>query len=82
MKHLSADWWKLATAAADLRSEGDLQALLRARLDAAGSKPQLASELGLTAFQLTGFLRGRWPIGDDLAAKLGYRKVVRYERVS
>lgn len=81
MKHFTAALLDRAAKAAQLATEGELLARLRARLDGPGGKAALALELGITPFQLSGILRGRWPLGDDLAAKLGYRKVARFERV-
>lgn len=82
MKQLSASWWARAAAAADLATEGELLTALRARLgDGPDARARLAAELDVTPFQLSGFLRGRWPVSDAIAEKLGYRKVVRFERV-
>lgn len=81
MKHYSASLLDRAAKAAQLATEGDLLARLRSRLDGPGGKAGLALELGITPFQLSGILRGRWPLSDELVAKLGYRKVARFERV-
>lgn len=65
-----------------LATEGELVAVLRARLgDGPWGKEELARSLGITPFQLSGVLRGRWPVSDAIAAALGYRKVVRFERI-
>jgi hypothetical protein len=63
-------------------TEDDLVAQLRARLTAAEDRHALARELGVTPFKLVGVLRGRWPVDDDLAARLGYRRITRFERIS
>lgn len=63
------------------QTEDDLKVELRARLVAADDKHALARELGVSPFQLTGILRGRWPIDDRLAAALGYRRITRFERI-
>jgi hypothetical protein len=62
--------------------EVDLVSELRARLFAAKDRHALARELGVTPFKLAGTLRGRWPIDDDLAARLGYRRITRFEKIS
>lgn len=82
MKHYSAALLDRAAKAAQLATEGDLLTRLRARLDGPGGKDALAIELGLTPFQLTSILRGRRPLSEAIAEKLGYRKVARFERVS
>jgi hypothetical protein len=81
VRHLSASWWKRAAAAADLVAEDDLRARTRALLAELG-KPALAQRLGITQFHLTLLLRGRGQLTDAIAARLGYRRVVRYERIS
>jgi hypothetical protein len=62
--------------------EADLVSDLRARLVAAEDRHALARELGVSPFKLAGILRGRWPIDDDLAARLGYRRITRFEKIS
>jgi hypothetical protein len=62
-------------------AESELVALLRVRLERTG-KAALAREFGLSAFRLTGILRGRWPVPDAVAEKLGYRRISRFERIS
>jgi hypothetical protein len=63
-------------------TDEDLRIELRDRLDLAGGKAELARELGITEFKLTGVLRGHWTVCDEIAAALGYRKVTRFERIS
>jgi plasmid maintenance system antidote protein VapI len=82
VKHYSANLLNRAAKAAQLATDGDLLGRLRVRLDEPGGKLALARELAITPFHLSGILRGRWPISDEIAEKLGYRKVVRYERLS
>ena len=82
MNHLSAKWWARAAAAADLFSEEEVRTVLRERFNAAGSDKQRFSRgLGVTPFRLTLMLRGRGRITAPIAKRLGYRKVIRYERV-
>jgi hypothetical protein len=66
----------------NLRTEDQMVAELRERLAASTDRHGLACELGVTPFRLAGILRGRWPIDDSLAEKLGYRRVTRFERLS
>jgi plasmid maintenance system antidote protein VapI len=82
VKHYSAEILHRAARAAQLATDGDLLGRLRARLDEPGGKIALARELAITPLHLSGILRGRWPISDEIAEKLGYRRVVRYERLS
>lgn len=80
MNQLSASWWKRAAAAADLVAEADLRATLRAELVVAG-KATVAVRLGITQFHLTLILRGRGQLTEEIAEKLGYRRVARFERI-
>jgi hypothetical protein len=94
MKHLSTDWWKRAALAAELATDRELLGALRDRLvalsapcpanptgDWQAARAIAARDLGITPFQLSGILRRRFPVSDQVAGKLGYRKVVRFERV-
>lgn len=69
------------SAARETDGEGEVRAALWARLSALGDKAALARELGLKPLQLTGMLRGHWPVSDAVAEALGYRKIVRFERI-
>lgn len=82
MKHYSASLLERATRSAELQTDADLLARLRARLEEPGGKTRLMRELGVTRMKLTGILRGRWPIDDQVAAGLGFRRVMRFERTS
>lgn len=62
-------------------TEEDMRADLLARLKDSDDRHALARELGVTPFKLVGVLRGRWPIDDDLAARLGYRRITRFEKI-
>lgn len=64
--------------ASQLPTEDDLLQILRSQVAVEG-RPALARRLGLTPFRLAQILRGRWPIPDDVAAQLGFRRVVRFE---
>lgn len=82
MKHLTASWWKRAAATADLVGEDVLRAEIRARLDGTDAgKLALARELGITVLRLTRVVRGTGVLPDRAVKRLGYRKVVRFERV-
>jgi hypothetical protein len=81
MKHHSAAAIARLVIPAQVR-EADLVAALLARLKTAKDRHALARELGVTSFKLVGVLRGRWPIDDDLAGRLGYRRITRFERIS
>lgn len=82
MKHISASWLARAAAAAALVTEDDVKARIRAQLDGtAGGKAALADRLGISTFNLSLLLRGRGQLTDAIAKRLGYRKVVRFERV-
>lgn len=82
MKHYSAAVLDRAAAAAALATEAEMLERLRDRLTRAGDRKALAREFGVTPFALAGMLRGRWPVSEPIAEKLGYRRVTRFERVS
>jgi hypothetical protein len=82
MKHYPAGALERATKAAQLLTEDDLKAQLRARLAAdAGNKSAVAESVGIRAARLSSILRGVWPVSDDVAQAMGYRKVVRFEPI-
>jgi hypothetical protein len=68
-------------AAPKLATEEDLKASMRAQLGlGAGAKAVLAGRLGINEASLSKILRGA-PVADGVAERLGFRKVVRYERI-
>lgn len=94
MKHVSASVLKRAASLvpgpsrptvagrAELLEEEQLVAKLRAGFRESGEdKAAYARRLGLTELQLTFLLRGGGRVSDRVAAALGYRKVIRFERV-
>jgi hypothetical protein len=93
VKHVSASVLERAVVAADLLLPNEADAAMRrdlrgrlARLDAlpgvgpARAVAQLARSLGLSELNLRRALRGGG-IGPELAQALGYRKVIRFEKV-
>jgi hypothetical protein len=68
--------WRPAFA----HEEADLVAHMRSLVITDG-KAAVAKRLGLTEFRLTGILRGRWPVPEEAAKQLGYRRIVRFERI-
>lgn len=81
MKHFPERVLNARILADELYDEGEVKEELRARLRRVG-KPALARELGIGTLRLSGILRGAFPVGDDVAAALGFRRVMRFERVS
>jgi len=65
-----------------LPSADDLVDELRAQLERSPSgKAAVAARLGLNEQHLTRILRRKCPVGTEVAAKLGYRPVIRFEKV-
>lgn len=65
-----------------LATEEALRANVRAQLGyGVADKAILADRLGISEATLSKILRGA-PIGEGVAAKLGYRRVTRFERTS
>lgn len=85
MKHQSTSALQRAAktwfAEPKLPTEDDLRQQIRDRLASTDDKHALARQLKVTPFQLTGILRGRWPISDQVAEALGYRRVTRFEPI-
>jgi lambda repressor-like predicted transcriptional regulator len=81
VKHYPARVLDAQIMADELFAEDDIKAELRMRLRHS-SKAELARTLGIGTLKLSGILRGTWPIGDDVAAALGFRRVARFERIS
>lgn len=88
--HLSASWWKRAAKAAELVTSADLKEDIRGRLAALSAltavgpvkaRSQVAREIGISEGELSKVLRSDRLIGPELAERLGYRRVVRFERV-
>lgn len=68
---------------ADLLTGEDVGREVGARLDGRqGDHGRLAADLGIAQGTLSNVLTSRHPLGRELASKLGYRKVIRFERVS
>jgi len=66
-----------------LPSADDLVDELRAQLASSPSgKAGVAARLGLKEQHLTRILRRTLPIGAEVAAKLGYRPVMRFEKIA
>jgi predicted XRE-type DNA-binding protein len=67
----------------ELLTNAEIVAAIAAQLDGRrGQQGRLAEDLGISQGSLSNILIGRDQVGDEIAAKLGYRRVVRYERVS
>lgn len=59
----------------------ELKGQLRAQLDGTRlGKLRLAARLGISAFHLTRLLRSAAPVPDKVAARMGFRKITRFER--
>lgn len=67
--------------ASSLQTNADLVAVLRAQLDMPGGKRALAARLGISEHRLTQILRGSWPVPNDVAERLGFRRVERFEPI-
>lgn len=63
-----------------LLTEDDLRIKLRKACEAAGSQKVWAEQNDLSPQYVTDALLGRRGIGDGIAHRLGYEKVVRYGR--
>jgi hypothetical protein len=82
MKHFSAAALERAAKASALADEEELRAKLRARLmPGPRAKFLLAASLGVETQCLTKMLRGQARITDDVAERLGFRRVVRFEPI-
>lgn len=65
-----------------LLSEDDLVQTVRARLDGRrGQFGRAAEDLGISQGELSNILRGGRTIAANVAAKLGYRRIVRFEPI-
>lgn len=61
-----------------LLTESDLRERLRRACEAAGSQKVWAANNGVSPQYVTDALLGRRGIGDGIAHRLGYEKVIRY----
>lgn len=64
-----------------LYTEQEILAVLRQRVAQYPSQEQAAKALGVSGVFLSGVLRGKQRPGTTIAAALGYRRCVVYERV-
>lgn len=62
--------------------EEDLVVELMGRIRKRGDLSRVATEAGLSQGTISNVLTGGKPIGANVAEKLGYRKVVRFERIA
>lgn len=85
MKHYSPVTLERSTGRSPgpgVETEDALRADVRAQLGfGVAAKAILADRLGISEATLSKILRGA-PIGESVAAKLGYRRVTRFERTS
>jgi hypothetical protein len=66
-----------------LLTEAEVAREIAARLDGKnGEQGRLANDLGIAQSTLSSLLSGRYPIGEDLARRLGFRRVTRFERIA
>lgn len=82
MKPHSAFELELAVASADLVTEEEIVVEIASRIRRRGDHQRVAGELGISQPGLSNILTGGRAIGAAVAERLGYRKVIRYERVS
>ncbi|HVM38309.1 MAG TPA: hypothetical protein VM265_07985 [Sphingomicrobium sp.] len=81
MKH---DWVPPLCAereGAEILSEEEMVIELSARIRRRGDQLRLARQLGVDHSEISKALSGAMRVSTNLAAGLGYRRVVRYERV-
>jgi hypothetical protein len=82
VKHYSASSLQ-RLAAPPLLEEAELVAQLRGALDGtAAAKTRLAARLRVSEATLSRLLRGKLPIGGEVAERLGLRRVIRFEKIS
>jgi hypothetical protein len=73
---------KRRTLGADLLTGEDVAREVGARLDGRnGDHGRLALDLGIAQGTLSNVLGGH-PLGEKVARKLGYRRIIRFERIS
>jgi predicted transcriptional regulator len=65
----------------DLLTEEDLVVDLAARIEKRGDHQRVAYQLGISQPALSNVLTGGRAIGADLAERLGFRRVVRFEPI-
>jgi hypothetical protein len=65
----------------DLLREEDVVVELMGKIQKRGDLSELADECGLAQGTISNILTGGRPIGANVAERLGYRRVVRFERI-
>lgn len=85
MKHYSAQALERHVERAfpkPLLSDDQVRAQLGGQLDGTDrGKRALAARLGISTFKLSLILRGRAPVPDDVAERLGLRRVTLFEPI-
>jgi hypothetical protein len=66
----------------DIKDEAFMRALIYVKCRAEGSQAKWARKVGVTPKYVADLLHERRPISKDVANKLGYRRVVRFEEIT